>query len=92
MADTHNQIMDVLFSAYVENAFDGCAALSFDEIDEADAAIEKILTASNITDDQRRNIFNHIAEETYVAERKGFSNGVALGMRLIINLINGGVI
>lgn len=90
MADIHNQIMDVLFSAYVQNDFDGCEALSVEETDKADAAIEQILTASNATDDQRRDIFNYIAEEIYIAEQKGFQNGVALGARLIINLIKGG--
>lgn len=90
MADTHKQIMDVLFTAYIQNDFDGCKALSPSETDDPDDAIEQILTAANVTEDKRREVFNYISDEVYVAEKKGFENGVALGARLIINLLNGG--
>lgn len=44
MADTHKQIMDALFGAYVQNDFDGCGALSHTDTAEVDAAIVQILT------------------------------------------------
>lgn len=89
MAD--NRILDVLFTAYVQNDFDDCKALMPNETDEPDAVIDRILAASNVTRARRADIFNEINEETYLAEKKGFENGFRIGARLIINLINGGV-
>lgn len=88
MTGIHNQMIDELFNACIQNEFNGCTGLMPAETNEQNTAIEQVLKACNATDKQIMSVFDSISDELLIAEQKGFENGFTLGARLIISLLN----
>lgn len=77
-------IITAIYREYLDNAFEGIHALNCDDLQVVYANLEKFEKKHNISLSEHNDIETDIISEfTSVSERKGFTNGFKLAVRLI---------
>lgn len=77
-------IISSIFSAYLDNAFEGIHALNMDDLQVVYANLKKFEEKHNISLSELNDIETDIINEiTSISELKGFTNGFKIAVRLI---------
>ena len=76
-------IIDAIFSAYLDNKFEGVQTLSTDDLQAAYAKLNEFEKKHNISETEHIEFEDDVLSEIFcTCEHKGFENGFKLALRL----------
>lgn len=86
----NEKVLNAIFGSYVDDVFTNFQATTFSDLKNEMESLEGFEEAHGFTVDEQNDLRDIVFDMTYICERKSFINGLKLGTRMVLELLNNG--